>query len=64
MQTFSLTENNIKENESKKEKNNILDEIYDVIYDTSSLIDELDKIIYNISNSFSKNIENLLNKIH
>ena len=64
MQTFSLTENNIIENESKKEKNNILDEIYDVIHDTSSLIDELDKIIYNISNSFSKNIENLLNKIH
>ena len=64
MQTFSLTENNIIENESKKEKNNILDEIYDVIYDTSSLIDELDKIIYNISNSFGENIENLLNKIH
>ena len=64
MQTFSLTENNIIENGSKKEKNNILDEIYDVIHDTSSLIDELDKIIYNISNSFSKNIENLLNKIH
>jgi hypothetical protein len=64
MQTFRLNDYNIIENENKKKNNDNLDKIYDVIHDTSSLIDELDKIIYNISNSFSKNIENLLNKIH
>ena len=64
MQTFRLNDYNILENENQKKNNDNLDKIYDVIHDTSSLIDELDKIIYNISNSFSKNIENLLNKIH
>ena len=64
MQTFRLNDYNILENENQKKNNDNLDKIYDVIHDTSSLIDELDKIIYNISNSFSKNIENLLNIIH